>query len=456
VLVVRSTRVVLPEGEHPASIFIAGDVIDRIAGYGSPAPAGAVVFDAANLVVSPGLVDTHVHVNEPGRTEWEGFDTATRAAAAGGVTTIVDMPLNSVPATTNVRALHAKVEAAVAQSHVDVGFWGGVVPGNDAELDGLVDAGVRGFKCFLVPSGIDEFLPVDEAELRRALPVLARRRMPLLVHAELPHLAGGGVRSGECAAAAGGSPRSATLPPQPYATYLATRPPVMEREAIRLVIRLASEFGVATHIVHVSSAEGVEAIAGAKARRVPVTAETCPHYLTFAAEEIPDGATELKCAPPIRSASHRDALWNGLASGALDLVASDHSPSPPAMKTPGDFTRAWGGIPSLELALAAVWTGARARGAAAADLARWLSAAPAALAGLTHRKGRIEAGLDADLVVWDPDTSFVVNPERLQQRHKATPYGGRRLFGVVHTTFVRGGRVWEQQRLARAHGGKLL
>jgi len=230
----------------------------------------------------------------------------------------------------------------------------------------------------------------------------------------------------------------------------------MEREAIRLMIRLASEFGVTIHIVHVSSAEGVEAIAGAKAGRVPVTAETCPHYLTFAAGEIPDGATEFKCAPPIRSASHRDALWDGLASGALDLVASDHSPSLPAMKPPGDFTRAWGGIPSLELSLAAVWTGARARGAAATDLARWLSAAPAALAGLTHRKGRIEAGLDADLVVWDPDTSFVVNPERLQQRHKATPYLGRRLFGVVHTTFVRGGRVWEKQRLARAHGGKLL
>jgi allantoinase len=457
-LVVRSTRVVLPEGERPASIYIAGDVVDRIADYASPAPDGAVVFDAAGLTVSPGLVDTHVHVNEPGRTEWEGFDTATRAAAAGGVTTIVDMPLNSVPATTRAHALHAKVEAAVAQSHVDVGFWGGVVPGNDAELDGLVDAGVRGFKCFLVPSGVDEFLPVDEHDLRRALPVLARRRMPLLVHAELP-LAGadGGARNGgRAAAAAGANPPSAALQPQPYTMYLATRPPVMEREAIRLMIRLASEFGVTIHIVHVSSAEGVEAIAGAKAGRVPVTAETCPHYLTFAAEEIPDGATGFKCAPPIRSGSHRAALWDGLASGALDLVASDHSPSPPAMKPPGDFTRAWGGIASLELSLAAVWTGARARGAGAGDLARWLSAAPAALAGLAGRKGRIEAGLDADLVVWDPDASFVVRPERLQQRHKATPYAGRRLFGVVQTTFVRGERVWEKQRLARAHGGKLL
>jgi allantoinase len=373
------------------------------------------------------------------------------------VTTIVDMPLNSVPATTSVHALQAKVAAAVAQSHVDVGFWGGVVPGNDAQLDGLVDAGVRGFKCFLVPSGVDEFPAVGEADLRRALPVLARRRMPLLVHAELPSCAAaGGVGSGECAVAAGGSPASAHLHPQPYGTYLATRPPVMEREAIRLMIRLAAEFGVPIHIVHVSSAEGVEAIAAAKAGRVPVTAETCPHYLTFASGEIPDGATEFKCAPPIRSASHRDALWDGLASGALDLVASDHSPSLPAMKTPGDFTRAWGGIPSLELSLAAVWTGARSRGAAAIDLARWLSAAPAALAGLSHRKGRLEAGLDADLVVWDPDASFVVHPERLQQRHKATPYAGRRLFGVVHTTFVRGGRVWERQRLARAHGGTLL
>jgi allantoinase len=418
------------------------------------------VFNVPDLVISPGLVDTHVHINEPGRTEWEGFDTATRAAACGGITTLVDMPLNSVPATTCVSGLHAKIAAARAQCHVDVGFWGGVVPGNAAELDPLIDAGVRGFKCFLVPSGVDEFPPVTEDDLRRALPILARRNMPLLVHAEL-------------IADRGSNPQSAIHNPQ-YASYLASRPPAMELDAIRLLIRLAEEFQTRIHVVHVSSAEGAAAIAGAKAAWVPITAETCPHYLTFAADEIPDGATQFKCAPPIREASHRQALWERLASGALDLIATDHSPSPPALKTPGDFSTAWGGIASMELSLPAVWTAYReavARGvptpvtetpasdaatAARIALARWMSSAPAALAGLGHRKGRIAEGLDADLVVWDPDLEFCVESSRLQQRHKLTPYAGRWLFGTVLTTFVRGERVWDKNRLTRAYGGQLL
>ena len=385
------------------------------------------------------------------------------------------MPLNSVPPTTTVAGLYAKVEAARAQSHVDVGFWGGVVPGNAGDLDALVDAGVRGFKCFLAPSGVDEFPAVTEADLRLALPILARRGVPLLVHAEI--IADRGLRIAEGNPQS--NPQSAIHNPQ-YSAYLASRPASAELEAIRLMVRLAEEFQTPVHIVHVSSADGVSAIASARAAWVPITGETCPHYLTFAAEEIPDGATEFKCAPPIRGATHREALWEGLASGALDLIATDHSPAPAALKPAGDFNRAWGGIASLELALPAVWTayaavvargvrprdrsperaGARlsdqAQSAARADLARWMSAAPAALAGLGDHKGRIAEGLDADLVVWDPDVRFVVEPEQLHQRHKLTPYAGRTLLGAVLTTFVRGERVWDRNRLTRAYGGRLL
>jgi allantoinase len=447
-LVLRSTRVVFPDGERAATLHIDNGLIDRIADYSTEDPTGARVFNAGDDVVFPGLVDTHVHVNEPGRTAWEGFDTATRAAAAGGVTTIVDMPLNSVPATTTADALRAKHEAARAQCHVDVAFWGGVVPGNTAELDTLIDDGVRGFKCFLVPSGVDEFPSVGEGDLRKALPVLARRRVPLLVHAELPEYLTDATQSNH----------------QSYPTYLATRPPEAELEAIRLMVRLAEEFKTRVHIVHVSSAAGVQAIAAAKAAQVPITAETCPHYLTFTPDDITDGATEFKCAPPIREADHRSALWDGLESGALDMIVTDHSPSPPALKQPdgvADFLKAWGGIASLELSLPATWSAYMARVMAGArpglvDLARWMCAAPAALAGFGDRKGRIAPGFDADLVVWNPDARFVVDPAQLRQRHKITPYASRTLAGRVLTTFVRGERVWDRNQLARAYGGRLL
>jgi allantoinase len=432
-------------------------------------------YDAGDFVVSPGIVDTHVHINEPGRTDWEGFDTATRAAAAGGVTTVVDMPLNSVPATTTAAALELKRTAARGQCHVDVAFWGGVVPGNAAHLDELVEAGVRGFKCFLVPSGVDEFPAVDERDLREALPIVSRRRVSLLVHAEAPALIGdAGARR---------------LQPSVYATYLATRPPEAEVEAIRMIARLAKEYGARAHIVHVASAEAADEVARAKADGVAITAETCPHYLTFAAEDVPDGATEFKCAPPIREARHRAALWSALTRGTLDLVATDHSPAPPALKCPGDFMKAWGGIASLELSLAAVNTGvARPFSASARDrsvratadapkrdereggqgrdreaeslalrvLARWMSEAPARLAGLDDRKGRVAAGYDADLVVWDPDVEWTVDSPRLQQRHKVTPYEGRRLVGRVQTTFLRGTPVWRDGRLVTAGSGRLL
>jgi len=440
-LVVRGRRIVLDGAERPATLHIVDGRIAAIRGVDDlPAPGSAVeVVDAGELVVSPGIVDTHVHVNEPGRTEWEGFDTATRAAAAGGVTTIIDMPLNSVPATTDVQALDEKRRAAGGRCHVDVGFWGGVVPGNRDVLDALVAAGVRGFKCFLVPSGVDEFQSVDEAQLRQVLPLLAARDVPLLVHAELPaHI------------------RPHAGQPESYVDYMATRPPSAEVDAIRLTARLAGEVGAHAHIVHVSSAGGANAVKEAQSAGVRITAETCPHYLTFSAADVPAGATEFKCAPPIRDSEHREALWRSLGSGSLGIVASDHSPAPPAMKCRGDFARAWGGIASIELGLAAVWTGARGRGYKSGDLARWMSEAPAALAGLSGRKGRIAPGCDADLVLWNPDEEFTVEASRLQQRHKLTPYAGRRLRGTVRMTFVRGQRVWDSGALVEARAGVLL
>jgi allantoinase len=478
-MVLRSTRIVLPDAVRPACLYISDGTITHVAEHDETPGEAEPVHDVGDLVVSPGLVDTHVHVNEPGRTDWEGFDTATRAAAAGGVTTIVDMPLNSVPATTTVAAFEAKRDAARGRCHVDVAFWGGVVPGNAAELGALVDAGVRGFKCFLVPSGVEEFLPVGERDLRAAMPILAQRAVPLLVHAESPDVIDRPAGRGGSAPPPRGRPMGRALPGErsSYWTYLATRPPEAEVEAIKLMIRLAREFRARVHVVHVAAAEGVDEIARAREEGVSITAETCPHYLSFAAEEISDGATEFKCAPPIREARHRDALWNGLHRGVLDLIATDHSPAPPGMKCPGDFLRAWGGIGSLELSLAAAWTGfpSRLSGGPGAHpyhlastfvpwrnppppmvrLATWMSTAPASLAAL-HRKGRIAVGCDADLVVWDPEATRTVDPAALQQRHKLTPYAGRCLRGVVHSTFVRGRQVWDGARLTAAETGQLL
>lgn len=381
--------------------------------------------DAGELLVMPGLVDTHVHVNEPGRTNWEGFESATRAAAAGGVTTILDMPLNSIPATTTASALEAKRAAASGKTSVNVEFIGGVVPGNTGELEGLRDAGVRAFKCFLSPSGVDEFPHVTQRDLSKAFPVLARLGLPLMVHAEDPALLLEGTSS------------------TAYAEYLASRPIEAEHSAIELLVGLMSRSRARVHIVHLSSATSLGIVRAAKERGLPLTVETCPHYLTFAAEEIPAGATEYKCAPPIRSGAEREALWQALLAGDIDLVASDHSPCPPNMKrTHGDFFSAWGGIASLQLSLAAVWTGARARGALPERIAEWMSAAPAKLAGLGDKKGAIAEGYDADIVIWDPAATFVVDPATLFHRHPVTPYAGRELFGVVQATYVAGKQVF--------------
>jgi allantoinase len=374
----------------------------------------------------PGIVDTHVHVNEPGRTEWEGFETAAAAAAAGGVTTIVDMPLNSVPPTVDVPALEDKRRAARG-ARVNVEFWGGIVPGNTREIEPLADAGVRGFKCFLSPSGVPEFAHVDQNDLIAALPLLRRLGLPLLVHAESP---------------ASLRMISVAADPRAYATWLDSRPEAAERDAIALLTALGREFGAHVHIVHVASAAALRVLREARAEGLPITAETCPHYLTFSSDEIRPGATEFKCAPPIRDAATRDALWQALADGTLDLIATDHSPAPPGMKHPGDFAQAWGGVASLELGLAAVWAGASRRGFGLEHVSKWMASAPAALAGLASHTGSIVPGLDADLVVWDPSEEWTVDQHRLHQRHKLTPYHGRPVRGRVIETYVRGRLVY--------------
>ncbi len=424
-LVIRGRHVVTPDGVRAASIHIAEGRIVRL-GEWEEAPTHIPLVEAGESIVMPGLVDTHVHINEPGRTEWEGFETGTRAAAAGGVTTILDMPLNSIPATTTVTALEAKREAARGKSAVNVEFIGGVVPGNVGELEALRDAGVRAFKCFLSPSGVDEFPAVSERDLRKAFPVLARLGLPLMVHAEDPaYLLPGR-----------GSSRK-------YGDYLTTRPVAAERAAIALLTQLMARAPTPVHIVHLSSASSLAIVRTARARGLPLTVETCPHYLTFAAEEIPDGATEYKCAPPIRDEAERDALWDALIAGDIDLIVSDHSPCPPEMKeTEGDFFSAWGGIASLQLSMSAVWTGARSRGVKPERIAEWMSAAPARVAGLQSRKGALAAGYDADIVVWDPKARFVVDPAQLLHRHKVTPYAGRELFGRVTATYVGGKRIF--------------
>jgi len=436
----RSRRVVTPDGVRPAAIHVGeGGTIARVADWDDFAAGD----DFGELAILPGIVDTHVHLNEPGRTEWEGFATATRAAALGGVTTLVDMPLNSVPPTTTREAFAAKREAARGQCEVDVGFWGGVVPGNQRELPGLVADGVRGFKCFLVDSGVAEFGWVGEPELAPAMQILAALGAPLLVHAELA-----GPIDAATAALGDADPRC-------YATYLASRPPAAEEQAIQLVTRLCRATRARTHVVHHSAASALPLLRSARAEGLPLSAETCPHYLHFAAETIPDGATPFKCAPPIRDAANRDELWRALAEGVLELVASDHSPCTPGLKQ-GDFVSAWGGISGLQLALPVVWTEASARGHTLADIARWMGAGPARLANLAGRKGAIVPGADADFVVFADGDKWTVTPDAVHHRHKVTPYAGETLRGVVHATYLRGTKISERGRIVAERTGALL
>lgn len=436
-LVVRGQRVFTPVGERPAAIHI-----DRTWGTVvavtdlDAAPAGVETIDAGDKCVLPGLVDTHVHINEPGRTQWEGFETATRAAAAGGVTTLVDMPLNSVPPTTTLEGLRAKVKALEEKARVDVALCGGLVPSTagNGSLEELFNEGVLAFKCFLAESGVGEFSHVHEAELRAGMAELARINAPLFVHAELP------------APLAEGEKAALGLDPRRYATYLASRPRKAEDAAIDLVLRLAQETGARAHVVHLSSSDAITMFRRAKDQKTQLTVETCPHYLTFAAEDIPDGATEFKCAPPIRERNNREKLWDALRQGVIDQVVTDHSPSTVELKCSGsgDFMKAWGGISSLQLGLAAIWTEAKARGRGVRDVVEWMSAAPARLAGLSDRKGAIASGYDADLVIWDPDAEFTVDVASLEHRNKITPYHARKLLGATLRTILRGETIYER------------
>jgi len=437
-------RVITSEGLRPAAILVEGERIQAVVSSDQVPADGCTIHDFGEAAILPGLVDSHVHINDPGRVEWEGFETATRAAAAGGYTLLVDMPLNCLPATTTVAALEAKRAAAQGRCRVDWAAWGGVVHDNQRDIEALAAAGVVGFKCFLSNPGIDSFTMVTQHQLRAALPHVARTGLPLLVHAELP---GAIDRATDALANADWSR---------YSTYLQSRPDEAELAAIRLMLSLCREYSFRLHIVHLSTGQALQELRAARSEGMAVTVETCPHYLHLSAETITDGATLSKCAPPIRSRDNCERLWQGLGDGTIDLVVTDHSPCPPAMKrfSEGSFRTAWGGIASLSIALPLMWTEASRRGFTLLDLARWMAAAPARLAGCDTRKGRIAAGYDADFVVFDPDREFIVTKDRLHYRHPVSPYLGETLRGVVKATYLRGNPVFTEGEFPGAPGGR--
>ena len=410
----------------------------------SAVPSDALLQDFGDHYVLPGLIDTHIHINEPGRTSWEGFETATRAAAAGGYTCLVDMPLNSIPATTTVEALEQKRKAAIGKALVDYAFWGGAVARNALNLKPLAEASVLGFKAFLVPSGVDEFDMLDEAGLREAMPIIAASGLPFLIHAELP---GPIDKVAQSISQTDG---------RKYSNYLASHPDEAEMEAIRLLIRLAREYRCRVHIVHLATSHILPELQQARAEGLPITVETCPHYLCFAAESIPNGFTQFKCAPPIRAAFQRDLLWKALEAGNIDLIATDHSPCTPDLKRldTGDFLKAWGGIASVSVALSAIWTQARTRDITISQVIRWMCEQPAQLAGLSAYKGRIALGADADFTIFDPDRAWQVTEDHLHFRNKISPYLGQRLTGQVKATYLRGQLVYEDGRFPTAPAGR--
>lgn len=445
ILIVKAQRIVLPDSIVSGCLVVKnGKIVGIESGDGAiPRSSGAKVIDAGNLVVMPGVVDSHVHVNEPGRTEWEGFMTATQAAAAGGITTIVDMPLNSIPPTTTLEGFHTKLNCARDQCWIDVAFWGGVIPGNQAEIKPMVNAGIKGFKCFLVHSGVDEFPSVTENDVRLAMQQMQGTDAVFLFHAEV-ELAQGPIIPKE--------------DPSKYSTFLESRPEDMENQAIELVIELCREYRVPCHIVHLSSASALPMIRKARADGVPLTIETTHHYLSLTAEDVPEGATQYKCCPPVRDSKNQDSLWDALKSGDIDLVISDHSPCTVDLKRleEGDFMAAWGGISGLQYGLSIFWSNARSRGFTLHDVVRVLCEEPAKLSRLNHRKGKITLGMDADLVLWDPDECFVVDQKNTRHKNKVTPYHNMTLRGVIHKTILRGNLIYERDRVCDKPTGQLL
>lgn len=423
-LVLRGQRVHGPQGFDPAEVGVSGGRIAAVAPLGTGLTGAREIELDQDEVLLPGLVDSHVHINDPGRTEWEGFDTATRAAARGGVTTVIDMPLNSIPPTTSVSGLSAKVAASTGSRHVDIGFWGGAVPDNLGDLRELHAAGVFGFKCFTLPSGVDEFPPLGAGELRTALAEIASFDGLMIVHAEDP-------------GSVSGAPSG-----RGYEGFLASRPPEAETRAVAQVIDAARETGARVHILHLSAADSLPLIAAARAEGIRLTVETCPHYLTLSADAVPEGATSHKCCPPIRDRSNQDRLWQGLLEGVIDCVVTDHSPSTAELKhvESGDFGAAWGGVASLQLGLSVVWTEARRRGVPLETVVSWMTAGPADVAGLSE-KGRIRVGGAADLVIFSPDAALTVDPARLEHRHPVTPYAGSTLHGAVRRTLLAGEEI---------------
>lgn len=438
-ILIRSYNILTPAGMRPGVLQIGdGSIVAVLPAI--PPKSTARIIDVGDSIVMPGIIDPHVHINEPGRADWEGFDTATRAAIAGGITTLVEMPLNASPVTTTVAAYEQKLSAARYQLHTNCGFWGGVIPGNENELEGLIKKGVLGFKAFLTHSGIDEFPNVTEADLRKAMPIIAKHNLPLLVHCEL---------------SANVNRQTANV--RSYSNYLSSRPKQWEDDAIALMIKLCEEYYCRVHIVHLSSANSIHQLYEAKLKGLPVTVETAQHYLYFNAKDIPDGATLFKCAPPIREKENNEELWNALQQGIIDFVATDHSPAPPEWKQTetGDFMKAWGGISSLQLALPVLWTAARKRDIPVEKMAEWLCEKPAQLAGLS-KKGKIAKGYDADIVIWNPEKAFTVTPEIIHHRHKGTPYLQQELYGVVEQTWLAGEQVFTNGTITKTNSGKLI
>ena len=438
-IIIKSRNVVISNEVKEAFVVIKNGSIAEVL-YSMDYDVGDGLLDIGDKILMSGIIDPHVHINEPGRTEWEGFETATKAAISGGITTVVDMPLNSSPVTTAVNAFEQKLAAAQNQLYCNCGFWGGVVPGNEYQIEPLIQKGVLGFKAFLTHSGIDEFPNVTEEYLRKTMPIIAKHRLPLLVHCELS--------TNELKQ---GNPRS-------YQQYLASRPKEWEDRAIALMIRLCEQYDCPVHIVHLSSANSIEAIKNAKEKGLPLTVETPQHYLYFSAEEIMDGRTEFKCAPPIREKENNEKLWRALQEGIIDFVATDHSPAPPQLKetATGDFTKAWGGIASLQFAFPILWTTAMQKGIPITEVSKWLSVNPSRLTGLATTKGKIAKGYDADLVVVKSGESFIVNEDIILHKHKLTPYLHNQLYGVVEASFLKGEKVFDNASILQKKGTIIL